>query len=196
MTLANKITISRFLLIPVMVVFMTLSTIFPDQNEILGMNIFHFIAAIIFVIAAATDFLDGYIARKRNEITTFGKFLDPIADKVLVISAMIYLVTIMPKRVMVWTVVVVIMREFLVTGIRLLAMERGKVIAASPYGKLKTIFTMIALIVLLFNDFGLVNVHQNFEWIGNILWYVAIALTIISGVDYFIKNKEIVFESV
>lgn len=187
MTLPNKITLMRLLLIPVMIVFMTI----PNKNTInildfqIGVN--QFIAAIIFAVAAFTDFLDGYLARKYNQITTFGKFLDPIADKVLVIAAMIYLVS--TSRVLVWPVVIVIFREFIVTGVRLIAVERGNVIAASPYGKIKTGATMVALLIMLFNDFGLSLI------VGDIVWYIAILFTLISGLDYVMKNRKIIFES-
>lgn len=181
MTTANKITISRLILIPVMVVFWLVP--FGNDDVLLGLSLNELIASIIFVIAAATDFLDGYIARKYNQISNFGKFLDPIADKVLVISAMTYLIS--TGRIAFWPVIIVIFREFAVTGIRLLAVERGHVIAASPYGKAKTIVTMLALILMLFNDFGLNLIY------GNIIWYLAVLLTLISGLDYVFKNLEV-----
>lgn len=188
MTLANKLTILRVLMIPVMIVFIYLK---PLQNDIgfLNMQIHQFVFAILFIIASITDLLDGYIARKFNQITTFGKFLDPIADKVLVMVAFLYLMISMPDRVPLWAVMVVIIREFMVTGIRLLAVEKGNVIAASPYGKIKTATTMVALIILLFNDFGLPMI------IGDILFYLAIFFTAFSGIDYLLKNKQTVFES-
>lgn len=184
MTLANKITITRFLLIPIMVVFMAV----PMQGTVIGLPLNHFIAAIIFAVASFTDFLDGYIARKYNQITTFGKFLDPIADKVLVISAMIFLVG--TSRIAFWGVVIVIFREFIITGVRLLAVEKGDVIAASPYGKIKTIATMIAMLVMLFGDFTLKPIY------GDIIWYIAILFTVISGLDYIIKNRKIIFNNI
>lgn len=184
MTLANKITLTRFLLIPVMVVFMMLDT----TKEIMGVQMYHFIAAIIFTIASFTDFLDGYIARKYNQITTFGKFLDPIADKVLVISAMIFLVG--TGTIAFWGVVIVIFREFIITGVRLLAMEKGDVIAASPYGKIKTITTMLALLIMLFGNFTLQPIY------GEVLWYIAIFFTVVSGLDYIIKNRKIIFSNI
>ena len=108
----------------------------------------------------------------------------------MVLTAFLFLMTIMPERVPVWAVMVVIIREFMVTGIRLLAVEKGTVIAASKYGKLKTMTTMIALVWLLFNDFTLTTI------IGDVLFYLAIALTVISGLEYLIKNKEVVLESI
>ncbi|NLK12954.1 MAG: CDP-diacylglycerol--glycerol-3-phosphate 3-phosphatidyltransferase [Candidatus Phytoplasma sp.] len=189
MTTANKITIFRVLLIPVMLILLYIPALNQPAN-FLNLSIAQLLFAIIFVIASATDFLDGYIARKYQQITTFGKFLDPIADKVLVLTAFLFLMTIMPDRVPIWAVMVVIIREFMVTGIRLLAVEKGKVIAASKYGKLKTMTTMIALVWLLFNDFTLMTI------IGDVLFYLAIALTVISGLEYLIKNKEVVLESI
>jgi len=188
MTTANKLTILRVLMIPIMIIFLYIE---PLKKEIgfLNMHMNTFIFAILFIIASLTDLLDGYVARKFNQITTFGKFLDPIADKVLVMVAFLFLMLEMPDRVPLWAVMIVIIREFMVTGIRLLAVERGKVIAASPYGKIKTATTMIALIVLLFNDFMLPMI------IGDVLFYLAIFFTAFSGMDYLLKNKEIVFES-
>jgi len=192
MNLANKITISRIILIPFMVGFMIIS-----KSSQFKIDVYGIIAAVIFLIAALTDFLDGYIARKKNQITTFGKFLDPIADKVLVISGMIYLVSI--DRIFFWTVIIVIFREFLVTGIRLLAVDENKVIAASSYGKIKTILTMVAITIYLFNSFQIGNVkiiyNINFDHIFDVIWYSAIIFTIISGLDYLIKNKKIIFEN-
>jgi len=189
MTTANKLTLLRVFMIPVMIVM-----VYIDQlKEPIGffqMSIGHFVFAILFIIASFTDFLDGYIARKYNQITTFGKFLDPIADKVLVMVALLYLMLLDPSRVPMWAVMIVIVREFAVTGVRLLAVEKGKVIAASPYGKAKTASTMVALIILLFNDFGIT------PWIGTVIFWIAIGLTIISGLDYLIKNKAIILESI
>jgi CDP-diacylglycerol--glycerol-3-phosphate 3-phosphatidyltransferase len=157
----------------------------------------------LFVVAAATDFLDGYVARKFNQITTFGKFLDPIADKVLTFTALLFLMITMTNRpglpiyVMLACVVVILIREFAVTGIRLLAVEKQTVIAASHWGKFKTITKMIAIVILLFNDFNLPAVTgiEGLVWIGNSVYFLAVLLTIISGVDYFIKNRQAVLES-
>ncbi len=188
MTTANKLTISRFVLIPIMLVIIYIE---PLKAEIgfFNLTIGGFIFACLFILGTLTDFLDGQIARRYNQITTFGKFLDPIADKVLVITAMLYLMVTMTSRVPVWAVAIVITREFIVTTIRLMAVEKGDVIAASIYGKIKTAVTMVALIILLFNDFGLTH------WIGDIVFYIAILMTIVSGVDYFIKNRHIIFKS-
>ncbi len=189
MTTANKLTFLRVMMIPVMIVFIYIK---PLQKPIgfLNLDLNQFIFAILFVLASFTDLLDGYVARKYNQITTFGKFLDPIADKVLVMVAFLFLMMITPDRVPLWAVMIVIIREFAVTGIRLIAVEHGKVIAASPYGKIKTASTMIALILMLFNDFGLPMI------IGNIIFWIAITFTLISGIDYFIKNRKIILESI
>ena len=188
MTTANKLTILRVLMIPIMIVFLYIEPLKKDIG-FLGMQIHTFIFAILFIVASFTDLLDGYIARKYHQITTFGKFLDPIADKILVMVAFLFLMLEMPDRVPLWAVMIVIIREFMVTGIRLLAVEKGKVIAASPYGKIKTATTMIALVVLLFNDFALPII------IGDVLFYLAVFFTAFSGLDYLVKNKHIVFES-
>ncbi len=188
MTTANKITILRVLMIPIMIVFIYLEPLKEDIG-FFNLQINQFIFAVLFILASLTDLLDGYIARKYNQITTFGKFLDPIADKVLVMVALLYLMILMGGRVPLWAVMIIIIREFMVTGIRLLAVERGSVIAASPYGKIKTATTMIAIIILLFNDFGLPEV------IGNVLFYSAVFFTAFSGADYLIKNKKVVFET-
>ena len=142
MNLANKLTILRMILVLVMIVIPYIGI----QGEILGIPISYCIINFIFIIASITDKLDGYIARKRNEITTFGKFLDPLADKILVISAMMILVEF--TKLPAWIPAITITREFIVSGYRLIAVEKGgKVIAASVWGKLKTVTQMIAIIL-------------------------------------------------
>lgn len=189
MTTANKLTILRVIMIPVMIIFLYLKPL-DKAIGFFGLSVNQFIFAVLFVLAAFTDLLDGYVARKYNQITTFGKFLDPIADKVLVLAALLFLMVLDPSRVPIWAVMIVVMREFLVTGIRLLAVDKGEVIAASPYGKVKTAATMVALVLMLFNDFGFT------PWIADIIFWIAILFTLISGIDYLLKNKKIVFESV
>jgi CDP-diacylglycerol--glycerol-3-phosphate 3-phosphatidyltransferase len=176
-------------MIPIMLIVIYIDAL-KKPSGFLALNIDQLIFSILFVIASLTDFLDGYIARKYHQISTFGKFLDPIADKVLVMVAFLYLMLLMPDRIPLWAIMIVIIREFAVTGIRLLAIERGHVISASIFGKAKTATTMIALIWLLFNDFGLVH------WIGDVLFWLAILFTIISGLDYLIKNRNIILESI
>jgi CDP-diacylglycerol--glycerol-3-phosphate 3-phosphatidyltransferase len=189
MTTANKLTILRVLMIPVMVVFIYMKAL-ESPTDFFNLLLNQLIFATLFIIASFTDLLDGYIARKYNQVTTFGKFLDPIADKVLVMVAFLYLMQIMPDRVPLWAVMVVIVREFAVTGIRLLAVEKGDVIAASPYGKIKTASTMLALTIMLFNDFGLPVL------IGDIIFWIAIFFTVMSGMDYLLKNRKVVFQSI
>ncbi len=145
------------------------------------------IALSIFIIASATDKLDGYIARSRNQITNFGKFMDPLADKLLVTCALILLVE--KGIVAAWVVVVIIAREFIVSGLRTLAASQGVVIAASNWGKLKTVIQMIAIIM------GLLSLVYNPEWLNittQVTIYLAAVITIGSGVDYFIKGKDII----
>nr|WP_152803812.1 CDP-diacylglycerol--glycerol-3-phosphate 3-phosphatidyltransferase [Alkalibaculum sporogenes] len=144
------------------------------------------IAAIIFIIASATDWLDGYIARKYNLITVFGKFADPLADKLLVSAALICLVEL--GAVSSWIVILIIAREFAVTGLRVLAASDNIVIAASWWGKIKTVTQMVAIIATLFNNypFSLINIP-----VSTTFMYLAALFTVISGVDYFVINKKV-----
>ena len=142
MNLANKLTIFRIILVPIMVVIPLLGI----TGNIFGISIEYILIDVIFIIASITDKLDGYIARSRNQITVFGKFLDPLADKILVISAMIMLVEI--GKIPGWIPIIIVAREFIVSGYRLVAVQKGgKVIAASIWGKLKTVTQMIAIIL-------------------------------------------------
>ena len=196
MTLANKITISRMLIIPIMIVIISIPALENIVSiEQFNLSLAQFIFAVLFIVAASTDFLDGYFARKRNEITTFGKFLDPIADKMLVVVAFIYLV--FKGDCDVWVLSVIILREFMVSGIRLLAVGKSEVIAASIWGKIKTFSSIIVLIFLLFNQFG-TNVYFGNEYfnLGRLLTWVVALITLISGIDYFIKSRKIIFESI
>ena len=198
MNLPNKITVARMLLIPIMIIIPYLGL-----NNILfeSVTIGSFITLIIFLIASFTDFLDGYLARKNNLVTTFGKFLDPIADKLLVLSALIMLVEqgIIPG----WIPIIIAAREFIVSGIRMLAAGDGKVIAASWYGKVKTVSQMVAISFAFlskntFMQFTSVEMSAG-TLILNILMslamIVAVLTTILSGVDYFMKSKDIVLKS-
>ena len=198
MNLPNKITVARMLLIPIMIIVPYLGL-----NNILfeSVTIGSFITLIIFLIASFTDFLDGHLARKNNLVTTFGKFLDPIADKLLVLSALIMLVEqgIIPG----WIPIIIAAREFIVSGIRMLAAGDGKVIAASWYGKIKTVSQMIAISLAFlstntFMQFTSVEMGTG-ALILNILMslamIVAVLTTILSGVDYFMKSKDIVVRS-
>ena len=170
MNIANKITTLRLILIPVFVAFYYFMG--RDNN----------IAAIIFIIASLTDALDGHLARSRNLITNFGKFVDPLVDKVLTMAAFIVLVE--GQIIPAWAVIIIIARELIITGFRTLAADQGITIAASMWGKAKTTSQMIALVCLLLD----VEVLNN---IGIYIFYIAVALTVISGVDYIVKNKQV-----
>lgn len=151
----------------------------------------HFIAAIIFIIAAATDWLDGYYARKYNLVTNMGKFLDPLADKLLITAAFISLVGL--DMFPAWAAVVILSREFAVTGLRLVASGEGEVIAASVWGKWKTVSQIVAAAAILLHNIVFEMVSLPFD---TFMIYVAVILTIFSGVDYFIKNKHVLNKSI
>lgn len=174
MNLPNKLTILRVVMVPFFVLFM-LTNIGGPANK--------WISLVLFVVASLTDLLDGKIARKYHLVTNFGKFMDPLADKLLVCSAMICLVEM--DKIAAWIVIVIISREFIISGFRLVASDNGVVIAASYWGKFKTVFQM-AMIIVLIADLG-----GFFDTIGTILVWVALALTIISLVDYIVKNKQV-----
>ena len=188
MNLPNKITLFRTILIPIFIVFLLFNM--GGSISILGgrnitLNIF--IAALIFIFASFTDFIDGYLARKYNLVTNMGKFLDPLADKLLVGSAFIVMVELGLMHS--WMVVVVIAREFAVTGLRLLAVEKGEVIPAGILGKLKTISQLIAILILLGNPiFNSLGFKLDY-----ILLWISVILTILSGLEYF-KNSLHVFK--
>lgn len=161
----NVLTVLRILAVPVLVVALLGET--PDGDVI---------AAVVFALAAATDGLDGYIARRRQQITTFGKLMDPLADKLLVIAALISLVSL--DRLAAWAAMVIIAREVAVTGLRGIAAERGVVIAASWLGKVKTLLQIVAILALIAFD-------PTPTW-AEVLLYIAVAITLISGADYFL----------
>ena len=175
MNLPNKLTIMRVILIPFFVFFL-LSPYFPAYGN--------YIAVAIFIVASLTDMLDGKIARKYNLVTNFGKFLDPLADKLLVCSAMICLIEL--DRLAAWIVIVIIAREFIISGFRLVASDNGVVIAASYWGKFKTTFQMLMVIVLI------LDIQMPFfQILGTVLTYVALILTVVSLIDYIVKNKDV-----
>ena len=174
MNLPNKLTVLRVLMVPFFVLFM-LTDIGGAANK--------WIALAIFCVASITDALDGKIARARNLVTNFGKFMDPLADKLLVCSAMICMIT--TGQLAAWIVIIIIAREFIISGFRLVAADAGIVIAASYWGKFKTVAQM-AMIIVLLADFGGV-----FDMIGNILIWVSLVLTIVSLVDYVKKNIQV-----
>ena len=194
MNLANKLTLFRIILVPIMVIIPFLNI----DATFLEIPVTWIIIDIIFIIASITDKLDGHIARSKNQITTFGKFLDPIADKILVISAMIMLVE--DGRLPAWIPIIVLFREFIVSGYRLVAVQNeGKVIAASIWGKLKTVTQMLALIVALIdtNAFGAIFTKclSTYEFIINlfvtIMMSISVVATIASGIDYVKDGKEL-----
>lgn len=145
------------------------------------------IAAVIFIIAASTDGLDGYIARKKQLITNFGKFLDPLADKLLITAALISLVEM--HRLDAWIAILIISREFAVTGLRLVAAAEGRVIAASSLGKLKTVVQIVAVCSLMINNFPFSYIGIPFSTFA--VW-LAVLITLFSGLDYFLKNKHVI----
>lgn len=177
MNLPNRITLFRVLMIPVFLVFMLVPQI-PYSR---------WIAAGIFIIAALSDLLDGYIARKRNLITNFGKFMDPLADKLLVCSALICLVEM--KLIASWIVIIIIAREFIISGFRLIASDNGVVIAAGWWGKVKTNFQMVTCVMLIINlNYPIINILEQ------IAIYLTLILTVVSLIDYMLKNRSVLSE--
>lgn len=176
MNLPNKLTTFRVILIPFFVFFM----LAPNMT---GIN--NYIAVAIFIVASLTDLLDGKIARKYNLVTNFGKFMDPLADKLLVCSAMICLIQ--TGQLAAWIVVIIIAREFIISGFRLIASDNGVVIAASYWGKFKTTFQMVSVVLLILDIPALAFVTTICVWI-------ALLLTIVSLVDYIYKNHKILTE--
>lgn len=167
MTTASKITLVRVALIPVFMVLLLLGRNIP--------------ALIVFIVASLTDFVDGYIARHYNQVSDFGKFLDPLADKLLVISAMVIMTQ--WNRMPAWALMIVLTREFAVTGLRLVAVEGGRVIAAGWLGKIKTASTMVGLCLMI-----LISNNQILDWIVII---VIVVTTLISGIEYFVRNWDV-----
>ena len=175
MNLPNKLTVLRVIMIPFFVVFMLTD---------LGGTYSNYIALVIFCAASLTDMLDGKIARKYNLVTNFGKFMDPLADKLLVSSAMICLIPM--DKLPAWIVIVIISREFIISGFRLVASDSGIVIAASYWGKFKTVSQMFMIIFLILDLPG--NIVSVIE---TVLIYLALILTVVSLIDYIVKNKEV-----
>lgn len=177
MNLPNKLTCLRVIMIPFFIFFMSVN--------IFGEDIDRYIALAIFCIASFTDFLDGYIARKYNLITNFGKFMDPLADKLLVVSAMICLMD--NGRFPSLALQIIIAREFIISGFRLVAVGDGKVIAAGMMGKFKTVCTMLTMIILLIQIKGAVQVE-------NVFIILTVALTVVSLIEYIYKNKNVILD--
>ena len=169
MNTANKLTLLRVALIPVFLIILYLD--FPGAN---------WAALAVFILASITDTLDGYVARHYNQVTNFGKFMDPLADKVLVMAAMCWFVG--QGRMWAWALAAVLLREFAVSGLRLVAVERGRVIAAAWSGKIKTAATMVCLCLMLAFAVG---------WLDVLCQWVILATTLYSGAEYIIKNKDV-----
>ncbi|WP_243296486.1 CDP-diacylglycerol--glycerol-3-phosphate 3-phosphatidyltransferase [Bacillus litorisediminis] len=191
MNLPNKITVSRIFLIPIFMIVMYMGNSWGTYH--LGeveLPVSHFVGALIFILASTTDWVDGYYARKLNLVTNLGKFLDPLADKLLVSAALIILVELgyAPS----WIVIVIISREFAVTGLRLVLAGEGEVVAANMLGKIKTWTQIIAISALLLHNLPFEWIHIPFATIA--LW-VALFFTIWSGWDYFYKNRYVLLNS-
>jgi len=174
---ANKLTMVRVILIPVFLLLLYLDFEFLYLGIVVHSS---HIALAVFIIAALTDIADGVVARKRNQVTDFGKFMDPLADKVLTFAAMLWFIEaeLMPA----WLVLIVIIREFMVTGMRLVAAAKGSVIAATMSGKIKTVVTVVCLIAMFL---------PLEKWMLITCWVLIGVTTVVSGVEYFIKNREI-----
>lgn len=180
MNLPNKLTVLRVILIPFFVGFM-----------LVGQPLYYGVALAIFCIASLTDLLDGKIARKYNLVTNFGKFMDPLADKLLVSAALVCLVE--SGSLYSWMVIIIISREFIISGFRLIAADNGVVIAASYWGKFKTVFQMAMIIMIILRLAGIEN--AIFEYITIMVTWIALILTVVSLVDYLIKNKSVLSEN-
>jgi CDP-diacylglycerol--glycerol-3-phosphate 3-phosphatidyltransferase len=176
MNLPNKLTILRVVMIPFFVAFMLLPVTGGADK---------WIALALFIVASLTDMLDGHIARKYHLVTNFGKFMDPLADKLLVCSALICLVDL--KRIPSWIVIVIIAREFIISGFRLIASDNGVVIAASYWGKFKTTFQMVMICLMIAN-------LEPLAFVTKLVMWAALLLTVISLVDYLVKNKSVMGE--
>ncbi len=194
--LPNQLTMLRVFLIPLIIIIPLIKQL---QTKIIfgGVSLADLIILGIFLIATFTDFLDGYLARKYNLITDFGKFMDPLADKLLVFAAFLVLMDL--NRLQAWVIMIIIAREFLVMGIRVLAASNNVVIAASFLGKLKTNSQFLVVIILLLNNypFSLItalNIGPNQNIISLVIIYIMAILTVVSGIDYFVKNKEVIIK--
>ncbi|GMA48910.1 CDP-diacylglycerol--glycerol-3-phosphate 3-phosphatidyltransferase [Alicyclobacillus contaminans] len=188
MNLANRITIARIFLVPVVIFLLLVRfdfwTVTINHRTTTGSEM---IAALVFILAASTDGLDGYIARKRKMVTTFGKLLDPLADKLLISAVLISLVEM--QRLSAWVAILIISREFAVTGLRLVAAGEGLVIAASRLAKWKTASQIVTMVALIINNFPFSYVGFPFD---TLMVYVMVVATVVSGIDYFVKNKRVI----
>lgn len=180
MNLANKLTLSRIFLVPLFMVILLNRVHYGE-----------YIAAFIFILAASTDGLDGYVARSRKQVTKFGKFIDPLADKLLISAALICLVEFKGQlHVPAWIAFTIIARELAVTGLRSIAASEGVVVSASKLGKVKTVMQIIAIVAKLIKDFPFS--YFNIHYIGDTLLYIAVIITVWSGIDYYLKIKKLI----
>lgn len=187
MNLPNKLTVFRMLLIPIFIILLVIPTY--SAVNVMGaiVPITHVLATIVFIIASLTDLLDGKIARARHLVTNFGKFADPLADKLLVMTALIFLVQF--NKAPAWIIAIIVIRELAITGLRLLIVENnGKVLAAAYPGKIKTTTQMIAIIFFYLNDAFFSPLHVSF---ATIMLWIALIFTIYSGIDYFVQNRSV-----
>lgn len=203
MNLPNKLTVARIFAIPLIIIVSLIpmfgeKVVFGPEGSVITLE--NLLILIIFALASLTDFLDGYLARKHNLITDFGKFIDPLADKLLVLTALIYLLERGRFQAfgfnLGFVITIILAREFMVTGIRLLALDNNLVIAASKLGKAKTVMQMFAIILLLVNKYPFTLIGDLAgEIAGLVMISLAGVLTLVSGIDYFVKNKEIILRS-
>lgn len=190
MNLPNKLTLLRILLIPIFILLISIQT--TTYAEVFGSKLFvlHILAMLVFTAASLTDYLDGHIARKYQLVTNFGKFADPLADKMLVMTALVSLVSL--GKAPAWIVSIIVCRELAVTGLRILLVNDGEVLAAAWPGKIKTATQMVAVIFLLMDDFPF---KLLFGSVGTYFLYICLFFTIYSGVDYFWKNRHVFKDS-
>lgn len=190
LNLANRITLARIFLVPFIMFFLLVRFDFGRVTLFdVSITVSEIIAAFIFILAASTDGLDGYIARKKKMVTNLGKFLDPLADKLLISAALISLVEM--GRLEAYVAVIIISREFAVTGLRLVAAADGQVISASKMGKVKTVAQIVAVALLILNNFPFSKIGVPLDQIS---LFFAVIITIASGVDYFYKNKHVIIK--
>ncbi|RKP55527.1 CDP-diacylglycerol--glycerol-3-phosphate 3-phosphatidyltransferase [Cohnella endophytica] len=188
MNLANRITLARIFLVPIVTIFLLVKlNIEPLTIGSYSISYNQVFALLLFIIAASTDGLDGYIARKRKIVTNLGKLLDPLADKLLMAAVLIALVQM--EKLGAWVAIIIISREWAVTGLRQVALLEGAVLAASKWGKWKTAVQITMIIVLLLNNFPFNFIDLRIDWV--VIW-ASVLITVYSGIDYFVKNKNLI----
>lgn len=199
LNLPNKITLARIMIVPIFIIFalplpdifLTLPIFSSVHTQVLSINSFllrygKFIAAIIFIIASSTDVVDGYLARKYKLITPLGQFLDPIADKLLVTAALLALIQ--RNELTAWAAIIIVGRDLIVTGLRLVAAAEGKIIAASILGKIKTVTQMVAIVAAMLDNFPLNLIFKGEIYFDDYAMIIAVIATVLSGIDYVAKN--------